>query len=76
MLLEYSYCKLFFKENRDELDAATVKTVGEEPRLVMIVNEDNSTSAVFVVTDGVRTEKTSNLCDGIFHLCHCIILVT
>ena len=42
--------------------------VGEEPRLVMMVNEDNSTSAVFVVTDGVRTEKASNLCDGIFHL--------
>ena len=58
----------FFKENRDELDVATVTTVGEEPRLVMIVNEDNSTSAVFVMTDGMRTEKASNLCDGSFHL--------
>ncbi len=56
------------KDDRELLDVALLTGAGEEPRLVIFVNEDNTTNSVFVVTDGMRLDKLHNLSDGMLHL--------
>ncbi len=66
---------VFMQDNRDSLEKSLSTKCGQEPFILLLLNEDKTVNTLFLIGDGVKVCKNDSLEYAILLLCATYYLV-